>query len=50
MSGGLRITDEGKAIVEAGLSLRHAHELKTGCSVDNLCRECRCAIGEEGNR
>lgn len=42
------ISDEGIAIIESGLSLRHAHELKTGCSARDLCTECRHAIGEVG--
>lgn len=38
---GLQITPRGQALVEAGLSVRHAHELETGCSAENLCDECR---------
>lgn len=46
--GELRITEEGVAVVESGLTLRQAHELKTGCSGDDLCRECR--TGSEATR
>ncbi|OXR46638.1 hypothetical protein B7C42_01612 [Nocardia cerradoensis] len=37
----VQLTDRGAAIVECGLSVRHMHELETGCSPDNLCAECR---------
>ena len=37
----IEISDEGVAVIEAGLSLRQAHELKTGCSAENLCDRCR---------
>jgi hypothetical protein len=43
----IEITPEGIAVVEAGLSLRQAHEIKTGCSPDDLCQECRTAIGDD---
>jgi hypothetical protein len=47
MSGDkVAITAEGAAVIESGLSLRQAHEIKTGCSPDKLCEECRRAIGE----
>lgn len=46
--GELRITEEGVAVVESGLTLRQAHELKTGCSGDDLCRDCR--TGSETTR
>lgn len=41
-----RISDEGKAVIESGLSVRQAHEIKTGCTPDQLCAECLKAIGE----
>lgn len=40
------ITAEGAAVVESGLTLRQAHELKTGCSADNPCAECRILMGD----
>lgn len=40
VSDEIRITEEGKAVVESGLSLRQAHEIKTGCAPDALCAEC----------
>jgi hypothetical protein len=46
MNEQIEITDEGVAVIESGLSLRQAHEIKTGCSPDELCAECRRAIGE----
>lgn len=36
----IEITEEGVAVIESGLSLRQAHEIKTGCSPDDLCDEC----------
>lgn len=36
----LRITESGKAVIESGLTLRQAHEIKTGCSPEALCEEC----------
>lgn len=41
------ITAEGAAVVESGLTLRQAHELKTGCSAANPCDECRKLMGDE---
>lgn len=37
----IEITEEGVAVIESGLTLRQAHEIKTGCSPDHLCDECR---------
>lgn len=37
----LQISERGMAVIESGLTLRQAHEIKTGCSQDNLCAECR---------
>lgn len=34
------ITEEGKAVVESGLTVRQAHEIKTGCSPTDICEEC----------
>lgn len=45
--GGMRISEEGIAVVESGLTVRQAHEVKTGCSADELCRECRAYLGSE---
>lgn len=40
-----QITDEGVAVVEAGLTVRQAHELRTGCSVGNPCARCISDFG-----
>lgn len=37
----LQISERGMSVIECGLTLRQAHEIKTGCSQDNLCAECR---------
>lgn len=37
----LHISGEGAAIVESGLTVRQAHEIKTGCSAENPCDNCR---------
>ena len=37
----LVITELGAAVVEAGLSVRQAHELSTGCSEYAPCEQCR---------
>ena len=36
----VRISESGRAVVESGLTVRQAHEIKTGCSPDNLCERC----------
>lgn len=43
----LKITPEGVAVIESGLTLRQAHEIKTGCTPDDLCADCRKAIGAD---
>ena len=35
------ITESGKAVVESGLTTRQAHEIRTGCSPENRCADCR---------
>jgi len=35
------VTDKGRAVVESGLSVRHVHEIETGCSAENPCAECQ---------
>jgi hypothetical protein len=37
----IEITKEGVAVVESGLTVRQAHEIKTGCSPANPCDDCR---------
>ena len=37
----VQISERGMSVIESGLTLRQAHEIKTGCSQDNLCAECR---------
>jgi hypothetical protein len=44
VSDEIRITEEGAAVVESGLSLRQAHEIKTGCAPDALCAECAAIL------
>ncbi|QSL99843.1 hypothetical protein SEA_ODAY_99 [Gordonia phage ODay] len=37
-------TDKGRAaadMIRQGFSLRHWHEIETGCSADALCSDCR---------
>ncbi len=34
------ITEKGRAVVECRLTVRQVHEIKTGCSPDQLCAEC----------
>ena len=38
------ITESGKAVVESGLTTRQAHELRTGCSPENQCDDCRDSL------
>jgi hypothetical protein len=40
----IQISDEGVAVVESGLSLRQAHEIKTGCSPEVPCAECAAIL------
>lgn len=35
------LTERGKAVVESGLTVRQAHEIRTGCSPDSHCEKCR---------
>ena len=37
----LRITDQGAAVIESGLTVWQAHEVKYGCSRDKPCEKCR---------
>lgn len=41
MSEEFDITEKGRAVIESGLSLRHVHELETGCRDGDLCARCR---------
>lgn len=40
-----QITARGEAIVESGLSVRHVHEIETGCRPGALCTRCRMDVG-----
>lgn len=40
-SPALTMTGLGAAVVECGLSVRQAHELRTGCSAGDPCARCR---------
>nr|WP_165964941.1 hypothetical protein [Mycobacterium eburneum] len=46
---GVEITERGKAVIESGLSVRQAHEIRTGCSPHAPCADCVRAINQEGN-
>jgi hypothetical protein len=39
------ITDKGKAVIASGLTVRQAHEIEKGCSVDDPCERCRLDAG-----
>lgn len=43
---GWHLTAEALAIVESGLTVRQAHEIRTGCSADTPCAQCRRDFGE----
>lgn len=37
----LGLTERGVAVVESALTVRQAHEIKTGCSAETPCANCQ---------
>jgi hypothetical protein len=47
MSDEIEISDLGRAVVESGLTVRQAHEIRTGCSTEAPCAQCLRDFGAE---
>lgn len=41
LNGSYHVTDQGAAVIESGLTVWQAHEIKYGCSRDKPCEKCR---------